>query len=194
MAKADNTTRDAVKKEMAKPRISRSARIAELSMDTSRTPADPSTSMPGTVDKIIPPRPSQPEKAQITVEGADRQHRDLRIENILLDEHGEDVSLKKGTHVEVTVSQKPQRAQLMPRAKRHGQLMAPMASPLRYPVWQESYIAAMLETKSATVKVKIAVAKSVIGHRMVSSKAEPEERQAILDALNALQFLNRIVD
>jgi len=68
MAKAENTTRDGVKKEMAKPRISRSARIAELKMDTSRTPATPSTTIPGTVDKIIPPRSSQPEKAQITVE------------------------------------------------------------------------------------------------------------------------------
>jgi hypothetical protein len=121
MAKADNTTLDSVKKEMAKPRISKSARIAELSLDTSRTPAAPSTSMPGTVDKIIPPRLSQPEKAQITVEGADHRHRDLRIENILVDEHGEDVRLKKGAHVNVVVSQKRQRAQLMPWAKRHGQ-------------------------------------------------------------------------
>ncbi len=61
--------------------------------------------MTGTVEKIIPsPRPSEPEKAQITVEGADHQYRDLRIENVLTDEHGDDVRLKKGAHVEVTVT------------------------------------------------------------------------------------------
>jgi hypothetical protein len=61
--------------------------------------------MPGTVDKIIPaPRPSQPENAQITVDGPDRRSQDLRIENTLTDEHGDEVRLKKGAHVEVTVT------------------------------------------------------------------------------------------
>jgi hypothetical protein len=41
------------------------------------------------------------------VEGADRPHRDLRIENILTDENGDDVRLKKGARVEVTVSAEP---------------------------------------------------------------------------------------
>jgi hypothetical protein len=64
--------------------------------------------MPGTVDKIIPsPGPSQPEKAEIAVEGADHGYRDLRIENALTNEHGEDVKLKKGAHVEVTVAAQP---------------------------------------------------------------------------------------
>jgi hypothetical protein len=106
MAKADNTTRDSVKKEMAKPRMAKSARIAELNMDTSRTPDSPSTTMPGNVAKIIPPRSNKPEKAQITVEEADHGYRNLRIENTLLDEHGDDVRLKKGAHVEVTVTAK----------------------------------------------------------------------------------------
>ena len=97
-----------VRKEMAKPRMARSARIAELKMDTSRIPEQPSPAMPGTVDKIIPsPRPSQPEKAQIAVDGGDRQYRDLRIENALTDEHGDNVKLKKGAHVEVTVTTEP---------------------------------------------------------------------------------------
>jgi len=66
--------------------------------------------MPGTVDKLIPsPSPSQPEKAQITVEGADPRYRDLRIENKLTDENGDDVRLKKGAHVEVTVTAGPKR-------------------------------------------------------------------------------------
>ena len=64
--------------------------------------------MPGTVDKIIPSRrPSQPEEAQIAADKADRPHRDFRIENTLADEHGDDVKLKKGAHVEVTVAAEP---------------------------------------------------------------------------------------
>jgi hypothetical protein len=61
--------------------------------------------MPGSVDKIIPSsRPGQPEKVQVAVDGADRLYRDLRIENTLTDENGDDVKLKKGAHVEVTVT------------------------------------------------------------------------------------------
>jgi hypothetical protein len=105
--KPGNATRASVKKEMAKPRMARSARIAELNLDTARISEQPSTSMPGTVKKIIAsPRPSQPEKAQIAVDGPDRQHRDLRIENTLTNEHGDDVRLKKGARVEVTVAAK----------------------------------------------------------------------------------------
>jgi hypothetical protein len=107
-----DATRASVKKEMAKPRMARSARITELNLDTSRIPEQPSTTMPGTVDKIIPSaRPSRPEQAQIAVEGADHRYRDLRIENTLTDEHGDDVKLKKGAHVEVTVTAEPKRRQ-----------------------------------------------------------------------------------
>jgi hypothetical protein len=68
--------------------------------------------MPGTVDKVIPsPGPSQPEEAQIAVDRDDRLHRDFRIENTLTDEHGDDVKLKKGAHVEVTVTAEPKRRQ-----------------------------------------------------------------------------------
>jgi hypothetical protein len=102
-----NTTRASVEKEMAKPRITKSARIAELNLDTARIPELPSTTIPGTVDKIIPsPRPSQPEQAQIAVDENDPRYRDFRIENTLTDEHGDDVKLKKGAHVEVTVTAK----------------------------------------------------------------------------------------
>jgi hypothetical protein len=103
-----NATRASVTKEMGKPRMARSAKIAELNLDTTRIPEQPRTTMPGTVDKIIPsPGPSQPEKAEIAVEGADHGYRDLRIENALTNEHGEDVKLKKGAHVEVTVTAQP---------------------------------------------------------------------------------------
>jgi hypothetical protein len=74
-------TRARVRKEMAKPRMARSARIAELNLDTARIPEKPSLTMSGTVDKIIPsPRPSKPEKAQVAVDGANYRYRNLRIE------------------------------------------------------------------------------------------------------------------
>jgi hypothetical protein len=99
-----------VRKEMAKPRIARSAQIAELNLDTARIPEQPSVTMAGTVDKIIlSSRPSLPEKAQIAVDGADRPHRNLRFENTLTDEHGDDVKLKKGAHVQVTVTEDHER-------------------------------------------------------------------------------------
>ena len=99
-----NPTRASVKKEMAKPTMARSARITEMNLDTARTPEQPSATMAGTVEKIVPPsRPNQPEQAQIALDGAERGYRDLRIENALIDEHGDDVKLKKGGHVEVTV-------------------------------------------------------------------------------------------
>jgi hypothetical protein len=103
-----NATRASIRKEMAKPRMARSARIAELKLDTRRIPEPPRVTMPGTVDKIIPsPRPNRPEKAQIAVRGADHRNQDLRIDNTLTDEHGDDVKLKKGAHVEVTVTAEP---------------------------------------------------------------------------------------
>jgi tRNA A37 methylthiotransferase MiaB len=106
----ENPTPASVKKEMSMPRMARSARIAELKLDTARIPEHPSTTMPGTVKKIIPsPRPSQPEKAQIAVDGADRRYRDLRFENTLTDEHGDDVKLKKGAHVDVTITEDPEK-------------------------------------------------------------------------------------
>jgi hypothetical protein len=105
---SDNATRASVMKEIARPRMARSVRIAELNLDTTRIPEDPSVTLPGTVDKIIPSScPSQPEKAQISVGGADRGYQNLRIENMLTDEHGEDVRLKKGAHVDVTVTAGP---------------------------------------------------------------------------------------
>jgi hypothetical protein len=107
--KTDNATQASVKKEMAKPRMARSARIADLNMNPARIRQQPSAIMPGTVDKIIAsPDPRQQEKAQIGVDGADRPYRELRIENSLTDEHGDDVKLKKGARVEVTVTAEPE--------------------------------------------------------------------------------------
>ena len=64
----------------------------------------PSVTLPGTVEKIVkPPIPSEPEKAQIAVEGADELYREIRIDNTLTNENGEEVKLKLGAQVEVTV-------------------------------------------------------------------------------------------
>ncbi|MFZ0815886.1 MAG: hypothetical protein WAM78_10220 [Candidatus Sulfotelmatobacter sp.] len=68
----------------------------------------PSVTLPGTVEHIIKPlHPSEPEKAQITIEGADDLYREIRIENSLTDENGDEVRLKKGAEVEVTVEAHP---------------------------------------------------------------------------------------
>lgn len=65
----------------------------------------PSATLSATVEKIIQPRsPSEPEKAQIAVEGADHLYRELRIENKLTDENGDEVKLKVGAEVEVTIA------------------------------------------------------------------------------------------
>jgi hypothetical protein len=64
----------------------------------------PSVTLPGKVEKIVPPaHPREPEKAQISVEGADTLYQELRIENSLIDENGNEVRLKKGAEVDVTV-------------------------------------------------------------------------------------------
>jgi hypothetical protein len=69
----------------------------------------PSATMPAIVEKIIPPpHPSETEKAQISVEGADHLYRELRIENTLTDENGRKVRLKPGAEVEVTVEAEPE--------------------------------------------------------------------------------------
>ena len=99
-----NTTLVSVQNEMALPRMSKSARIAERNSDMARIPEQPRTVIPGTVDKLIPSsRPSQLDEAQIAIAG-DEGYRDLRIENSLTDEHGDEVKLKKGAQVEVTVT------------------------------------------------------------------------------------------
>ncbi|HEY6769145.1 MAG TPA: hypothetical protein VI386_30745 [Candidatus Sulfotelmatobacter sp.] len=63
-----------------------------------------STTLPGTVEKIIKPvHPGQPEKAEISVEGADDLYRELRIENNLTNENGKHVPLKQGQAVDITI-------------------------------------------------------------------------------------------
>lgn len=71
--------------------------------------AKPSTTLPAIVEKIIKsPHPNEPEKAQISVEGADHLYRELRIENTLVDENGDKVRLKPGAEIDVTIQAPPE--------------------------------------------------------------------------------------
>jgi hypothetical protein len=64
----------------------------------------PNVTLPGKVEKIIESvGPREPERAEISVEGADPLYQEIRIENSLTDEKGNEVRLKKGAEVEVTV-------------------------------------------------------------------------------------------
>ncbi len=76
----------------------------------------PSVTLPGTVEKIIEPiHPSMPEKAQIAVEGADDLYQEIRIKNSLTDENGDDVQLREGARVEVTVEAESSAATAQPK-------------------------------------------------------------------------------
>lgn len=76
---------------------------------SSSEPDKATVTLPGTVEKIIPPIiPTAPEKAQIIVEGAEHLYREIRVENTLQDAQGNDVSLKKGASVEVTIAADPE--------------------------------------------------------------------------------------
>lgn len=67
------------------------------------------TTLPGKVEKIISPYPKsgEPEKAQISVEGADHLYREIRVANTLTDEQGRKVKLKEGAEVEVKIEADP---------------------------------------------------------------------------------------
>jgi hypothetical protein len=68
----------------------------------------PAVTLPATVEKIIPPiPPDRPEKAQIAVEGAEELYKELRVENALKDQKGEEVGMKEGSQVEVTIEADP---------------------------------------------------------------------------------------
>jgi hypothetical protein len=75
-----------------------------------KSPDKPNVTLPGTVEKIIPAIGNEPEKAQITVEGADDLYREVRIENTFQDADGKQVSLKEGAEVDVTIEADPKAA------------------------------------------------------------------------------------
>jgi hypothetical protein len=58
----------------------------------------------GKVQKIIKPvHPSLPEKAQIEIAEGEDLYREIRVENEVVDDHGEKASLKPGAEVDVIV-------------------------------------------------------------------------------------------
>ena len=73
------------------------------SEDVEESPDKPNVTLAGTVDKIIPAVNGDPEKVQISVQGADDLYREVRIENTLQDREGKPVALKEGTEVDVTI-------------------------------------------------------------------------------------------
>ena len=75
-----------------------------MGQDSDKSNDKPSTTLPGTVEKIITPiDPREPEKAQIAIEGGEELYREIRIDNTFKDEKGEEVALKEGAPVNVTV-------------------------------------------------------------------------------------------
>jgi hypothetical protein len=83
--------------------------MVDKSKDEDDSTKKATVTLPGTVEKIIPPLvPSEPEKAQIAIEGADDLYREIRVDNTLQDAAGTSVSLKKGAEVEVTIEAEPE--------------------------------------------------------------------------------------
>ena len=68
-----------------------------------------SVSMGGVVQKIISsPSPNVANTAEISVDGAEDLYKEIRIENSLQDSKGNEVELKAGDSVTVTVETEPQ--------------------------------------------------------------------------------------
>jgi hypothetical protein len=58
----------------------------------------------GTVERVVKSRfAGECEKAEIAIEGADHLYREIRIENTLTKESGQEVHLKPGAKVNVTI-------------------------------------------------------------------------------------------
>ena len=70
-------------------------------------PEKPSVTVSGTVQNVLQ-FPSKPEIVQIAIEGPDHLHKEIRIENTLTDKSGQEVQLKTGAKVEVTIKATPE--------------------------------------------------------------------------------------
>ncbi len=75
----------------------------------SKATAKAASKFPGKVEKVIRAHPEtgEPEKAQISVEGADHLYKEIRVPNRLIDDQGEKVKLKPGAEVDVTIEAEP---------------------------------------------------------------------------------------
>jgi hypothetical protein len=71
----------------------------------SKNKSKAATRFPGRVEKVIHshPQSGEPEKAQISVEGADHLYKEIRVPNQLVDDDGKKVKLKPGAEVEVKI-------------------------------------------------------------------------------------------
>jgi len=68
----------------------------------------PSITLPGTVEKVIKlTDPRLPEKAQISIDGGEGLDPTIRVENALIDQHGQKVALQEGAEVQVTIEAEP---------------------------------------------------------------------------------------
>jgi hypothetical protein len=64
-------------------------------------------SLSGAVEKIIKPsHPGESEQAEIVIQCADGQDQEIRIENILTAKNGDEVSLKEGALVGITIKRR----------------------------------------------------------------------------------------
>jgi hypothetical protein len=64
----------------------------------------PSVTLAGTVEKVIHSiHPSEPDKAQIAIEGAEELYREIRVPNTLQNGSGQKVPLEQGAEVDVTI-------------------------------------------------------------------------------------------
>lgn len=69
----------------------------------------PTVTLQAVVEKIVKPvAPTEPEKAQIAIEGGEDLYREIRIENSLETAEGEKVKLKPGASVDVTIQAPPE--------------------------------------------------------------------------------------
>lgn len=76
--------------------------------DVSEESGKATVTLPGKVEKVLKsPYPGEPEKAQVSVEGADDLYKEIRIENTLHDQDGRKVALKEGADVDVVVQADP---------------------------------------------------------------------------------------
>ncbi len=72
----------------------------------SNTRVKATTTLPGRVEKVIR-HSGEPEKAQISVEGADHLYKEIRVPNRLVDDNGQKVKLKPGAEVDITIEAEP---------------------------------------------------------------------------------------
>jgi archaellum component FlaG (FlaF/FlaG flagellin family) len=69
----------------------------------------PSVTLTGMVEKVVKsPLSSEPDQAQIAIEGTDHQYEAIHIENTLTDKSGNEVQLRPGAEVKVTINAEPE--------------------------------------------------------------------------------------